>query len=81
MLMDQKIANNKKQVKKRSQLEAMAFVSGIGIHFVVIIGICIFLGKSADGLWNTGPYGTIFGIVIGFPIGFYSVYKKIMGNF
>ena len=72
--------NDKKQEKTRTQWQAVGFVSGIGIHFVVIIGICIFLGKQADMLWNTAPYGTIIGIVIGFPIGFYSVYKKIMGN-
>ena len=72
--------NNKQQAKTRTQWQAVAFISGIGIHFAAIIAICIFLGKQADLLWNTAPYGTIIGIVIGFPIGFYSVYKKIMGN-
>ena len=79
--MSENTDKNKKQVRKRNQWEIAAFISGIGIYFVVILAICIFLGRQAAELWSIRPFGTIFGIVIGFPIGFYSIYKKITGNF
>lgn len=74
--------NKKENDKKGEQttLQAFAFVSGIGIHFVVIIGLCIFLGRVADENFAIRPWGTLFGIILGFSTGIWATYKKILGK-
>jgi F0F1-type ATP synthase assembly protein I len=59
--------------------QTAAFVSGLGIYFAVVIGICIFIGRKIDESFGTGPYGTLAGIVLGFPVAIYSTYRKIRG--
>jgi len=61
----------------RQALQAFSFLGGIGIYFCVVVGICVFAGNWADDHWGLGYYGKLTGILIGFPIGIYSVYKKI----
>lgn len=65
---------------ERSSLAAFAFVSGIGIQFAAIIGVCIFLGKIVDSYLSSTPWGTLIGILFGFLTGIWSTYKKLLGK-
>lgn len=68
-------ANSNKTPK--TTWEAFSFVSGIGIHFVVTIGICIFLGRKADAYFASEPICTLIGIILGVITAIYSMYKKV----
>lgn len=61
----------------KSTWETFAFVSGIGFHFVITIGICIFLGQKADIYFQTSPIFTLTGIILGVITAIYTAYKKI----
>ena len=67
----------KKQEGLRQALRAFSFLGGIGIYFVVVIGICVFLGSLADEHLGIAPYGRLIGILLGFPVGIYSVYRQL----
>lgn len=59
-------------------LRAFGLLSGVGIYFVVFLGIFIFLGKCADDFLGTGGHTcTIVGIVLGFPAAIYSLYRQL----
>ncbi len=61
----------------KSTWETFAFISGIGFHFVITIGLCIFLGQKADDYFNSAPIGTLLGIILGVITAIYTAYKKI----
>ncbi len=67
----------KKQEGLRQAIRAFSFLGGIGIYFAVVVGICVFLGNLADEHLGTGPYGRLTGILLGFPVGIYSVYRQL----
>ena len=58
-------------------LRAFGLLSGVGIYFVVFLGIFIFLGQCADDLLGTGHACTIAGILLGFPAAIYSLYRQL----
>ena len=58
-------------------LRAFGLLSGVGIYFVIFLGIFIFLGKCADDFLGTGRVCTIAGIVLGFPAAIYSLYRQL----
>lgn len=64
----------------KSTLQAFGFVSGIGIQFAVIIGVCIFIGKEVDSFLQISPWGTLIGIISGFLSGIWITYKKLLGK-
>ena len=61
----------------KSTWETFVFVSGIGFHFVITIGVCIFLGQKADIYFQTSPIFTLTGIILGVITAIYTAYKKI----
>ena len=63
--------------KPKSTWETFAFVSGIGFHFVITIGLCIFLGRKADEYFATTPICTLIGIILGMITAIYTAYQKI----
>lgn len=63
--------------KPKSTWETFAFVSGIGFHFVITIGLCIFLGRKADEYFAAAPVCTLIGIVLGMITAIYTAYQKI----
>lgn len=67
----------KKNEGLRQALQAFSVLGGIGIYFCIIVGICVFLGDYLDRAFNFGHYGKLVGILFGFPIGIYSVYKRL----
>ncbi len=61
----------------RQAVRAFAVLSGIGIYFVVFVGICIFLGYEADMHFGLGHTGRLIGAVIGFPGAIYTLYRQL----
>ena len=57
-------------------LRAFGLLSGVGIYFLVFLGIFIFLGQCADDFLGSGRVCTIAGIILGFPAAIYSLYRQ-----
>lgn len=57
--------------------ETFSFVSGIGFHFVVTIGVCIFIGRKSDEYFASEPTCTLIGIILGVITAVYTAYQKI----
>lgn len=58
----------------------LAFVSGLGIHCAMVVGVAIFLGRQADEAFGTHPWGAITGIVAGVATAIWTIYKKLLGK-
>lgn len=52
-------------------------MSGIGFHFLVTVGFCIFLGRKADEYFASAPTGTLIGILLGTVTAIYTAYREI----
>ena len=51
--------------------KAAAILSGVGIYIAAVIFICLYIG---------GLVGRLCGILLGFPIAGYSVYRQLKHN-
>lgn len=60
-----------------SPLKSLAVLGSIGFFFVIVLGICIFIGHQADVYLELGNKGKLVGIIIGFPVGIYSTYRQL----
>lgn len=58
-------------------LKTLSVLSGLGIYFVIVVGICIFLGHLFDEQFNAHPRGVFTGIILGFPIAIYMLYRRL----
>ena len=58
-------------------LKAVGLLSGVGVYFVVFLGIFIYLGQWADDFFGPGHVCTITGAVLGFPAAIYSLYRQL----
>ena len=56
---------------------AASIFFGLGIYLATTVGVCIWLGMKFDEFFGTEPNGLLTGIVMGFPVAIYSVYKKM----
>ncbi len=63
--------------KSKSPLEAFIFLSSIGFHFVIVISLCLYIGRQIDTYFNSAPIGTVWGIVLGMITAIYTTYQKI----
>ena len=62
----------------KQAFKAAALLSGIGVHFAVIVGLCVYLGSLVDdNLLLGGNVGKITGIIAAFPIAFYTLYRQL----
>lgn len=75
--MDKKGKNNE---DTKSTLQALGFVSGIGISFAVTIGVCLYAGIYIDQQFATSPIATISGIILGFVTAIWTTYQKLLGK-
>ena len=66
-----------KNEEENGMLRTVGILSGLGIYFAVVVGICIFLGNLADEYFQIGYYGKLAGIIMGFPIAIYSTYRQL----
>ncbi len=64
----------------RQAVRAFALLSGVGIYFVVFVGICLWLGNLVDENLGLGYAGKLVGIIIGFPGAIYTLYRQIKEN-
>ena len=56
---------------------AFSLLSGIGIYLIVVVLICLYLGGLADEYLELGGKGRLLGIILGFPVAFYSIYRQL----
>ena len=71
---------NRKNHKYEGLHEAIrvfSFLSGLGIYFAVVLGICIFLGDRAGALCGAEGAGRVVGILAGFPVALYTMYRHL----
>ena len=61
----------------RQALKAFSMLGGVGIYFVVFVGICVFLGYEADTAFGLGHGGRLTGILVGFPGAMYTLYRQL----
>lgn len=61
----------------RQALKAFSMLGGVGIYFVVFVGICVFLGYEADTAFGLGYAGRLTGILVGFPGAMYTLYRQL----
>ena len=57
--------------------KAAAILSGVGIYIAAVIFICLYLGGLIDDYFSLGGKGRLIGIILGFPIAGYSVYRQL----
>ena len=57
--------------------KAFSLLSGVGIYLAVVILICLYLGSLADDYFTLDGKGKLIGIILGFPIAFYSIYRQL----
>ena len=70
--------NNHDKYKPLAQAwRAFSLLSGIGIYLAVLVLICLYIGSLADEYIGLGGKGRLIGIIIGFPIAFYSLYRQL----
>lgn len=56
-------------------IQATARYSYIGIFFGIAVSLCVFAGRWADHRWNTTPWLTVAGLLLGVVTGFYELYR------
>lgn len=61
----------------RQALDAYIFLSGIGIFFCAVLGICMYAGSLADEVFGWGRKGIFTGILAGFPLAVYAVVRRV----
>ncbi|MPM69097.1 hypothetical protein SDC9_116041 [bioreactor metagenome] len=59
-------------------LKAFSHVGAIGLTIAATIAVGLFGGRWLDSFFNTTPYATVAGIVLGMLAGLWSAYKRIM---
>ncbi len=64
----------------RQAWKAFSMLSGIGIYLAVVVGICLYIGNLADEYFELGIKGKLIGILLGFPIAFYTLYRQLKNN-
>ena len=61
----------------RQALDAYIFLSGIGIFFCVVLGISMYAGSLSDEAFALGHKGIFAGILVGFPLALFFVYRRV----
>ena len=61
----------------KQALKAFSMLGGVGIYFVVFVGICVFLGYEADTAFGLGHAGRLTGILVSFPGAMYTLYRQL----
>ncbi len=71
-----------RQVQKGNKelLKGISTAATIGFHMISAVIVGILLGRMVDGCLDSGPWGTVLGIVLGMITGMWSIYKKVVGG-
>ncbi|MEG3072289.1 MAG: AtpZ/AtpI family protein [Peptococcaceae bacterium] len=77
--------NNKDKEKKNKTpngaLQALAVTTTIGVELAVSVVAGYYGGKYLDGVFATGPWLLLTGVLVGLAVGVVGVYKTLMGFF
>ena len=57
-------------------LKTAAQMSGLGFYLVAVVGVCVYLGMLADDYFTLDGRGRLIGILLGFPVAIFSLWKK-----
>jgi len=57
--------------------KAAAILSGVGIYIAAVIFICLYIGGLVDDYFSLGGKGRLCGIIFGFPVAAYSLYRQL----
>lgn len=57
--------------------KAAAILSGVGIYIAAVIFICLYAGGLVDDYFSLGGKGRLVGIIVGFPLACWSVYRQL----
>lgn len=57
--------------------KAAAVLSGVGIYIAAVIFICLYLGGLVDDYFQLNGKARLCGIILGFPLAAYSVYRQL----
>ena len=57
--------------------KAAAILSGVGIYIAAVIFVCLWAGTLVDDYFQLGGVGRLCGIVAGFPIAGWSVWRQL----
>ncbi|MBR4152420.1 MAG: AtpZ/AtpI family protein [Selenomonadaceae bacterium] len=60
--------------------KAAAVLSGVGIYIAAVIFICLYFGGLVDDFFQLGGKARLIGIILGFPLAFYSLYRQLKRN-
>ena len=69
--------NNNKNEGFKNFWKAFSLLSGIGIYLAVVILICLYIGGLVDDCFSLNGKAKLIGIILGFPIAFYSLYRQL----
>lgn len=64
--------------KQHDMWSALNLAGTIGLTMATMVAVGLFSGKWADNYFNTFPWFTVSGIVLGMGGGLWSTYKKIV---
>ena len=57
--------------------KAFSLLSGLGIYLIVVVLICLYIGSRIDEYFQLDGKGKLIGIILGFPLAFYSIYRQL----
>ncbi len=52
----------------------------MGIQFLIVFGVFLGLGYWLDSKWETSPYLTLAGTLVGAVAAFYILYREVFGR-
>ena len=71
----------KKNKPSNSALQALAVTTTIGVEMSITVLLGYYGGKYLDGVFATGPWLLLAGVLVGLAVGVVGVYKTLTGFF
>ena len=65
---------------KEEWWQFLPYASSLGLQMAACVAVGVLGGRLWDSWLDTAPWGTVFGIVLGFLAGMWSIYRKIVNR-